>query len=375
MKVLQFFPSINISDGGTTTYIKELAPALGRMVELHVCALGDKKNCVPLENATVHTIEVSLKHICRMKRQFMAVLDEVKPDVVHINCCWMPQCALVQKWTREWQHKSIIHNPSSLPVLLTPHGMLEPWIISRNYWTKKLPAMWLYQKWAVKNADVIVSTAEEERKHIEALGWNNNIIMVPNGIDTAPIEMKSEWKDAKDLLFMSRIHPKKGLEILIEALVDVRGLNLKIAGDGEADYVQSLKNLVSCKGLTERVTFTGPIYGEEKWRMIRDADVVVLPSYSENFGLIVAEALASGTPVMTTTGTPWKSIEEYGCGWWIDANVDAVKHALNSVESTLSGVLKKMGLRGRALIEEQFSVEKLAKRLLITYGDYRRNET
>ena len=199
--------------------------------------------------------------------------------------------------------------------------------------------------------------------------------MVPNGIDTAPIEMKSEWKDAKDLLFMSRIHPKKGLEILIEALVDVKGLKLKIAGDGEADYVQSLKTLVSSKGLTERVTFTGPIYGEEKWRMIRDADVVVLPSYSENFGLIVAEALASGTPVMTTTGTPWKSIEEYGCGWWIEANVDAVKHALNSVESTLSGVLKKMGLRGRALIEEQFSVEKLAKRLLITYGDYRRNET
>lgn len=371
MKVLQFFPSINIYDGGTTTYIKELAPALGQMVELHVCALGDKKNCVPLENATVHTIEVSLKHICRMKRQYIAVLDEVKPDVVHINCCWMPQCALVQKWTREWVKSEGLR----VKVMLTPHGMLEPWIISRNYWTKKLPAIWLYQKWAVKNADVIVSTAEEERKHIEQLGWNNNIIMVPNGINTAPIEMKSQWNDAKELLFMSRIHPKKGLEILIEALADVKELTLMIAGDGDPDYVQYLKTMVSNYGIGDRVTFTGPIYGEEKWRLIRDSDVVVLPSYSENFGLIVAEALASGTPVLTTTGTPWKSIEECHCGWWVDANVDAVKTALNSVKTTLSGVLEKMGRRGRQLVEEQFSAEKLAKRLLITYGGCLQNET
>lgn len=374
MKVLQFIPSLNAKDGGTTTYMKELTPALGKLVELHVCALGKVEDFVPLENATVHAIEVSMKHICRMKKQWLSVLEEVHPDIVHINCCWMPQCALVQYWTRQWQHST----PLSLergaggesPILLTSHGMLEPWIIGRNYWTKKLPAIWLYQRWAVKNADVIVSTAEEERKHILALGWNNNIAMVPNGIDTKSIVMKTEWNDAGNLLFMSRVHPKKGLEILIEALTATEKLNLTIAGDGEADYIAALKKLVTTKGLDSRVKFVGPVYGEKKWEMIRQADVVALTSYSENFGLIVAEALASGTPVLTTTGTPWKSIEERKCGWWIAPNVESVKRALKGVEATLSSELKTMGVAGRQLIADEFDVNSLATSLTEIYRKF-----
>lgn len=361
MRVLQFIPSINAKDGGTTTYMKELTPALGKLVDLHVCALGKVEDFVPLENAKVHAIEVSLKHIGRMKKQWLAVLEEVRPDIVHINCCWMPQCALVQYWTRHWQN---------IPILLTPHGMLEPWIVSRNYWTKKLPAIWMYQRWAVNNADVIVSTAEEEKKHIQALGWNNRVAMVPNGIDTESIEMKTEWNDARNLLFMSRIHPKKGLEILIEALAMSKKLNLTIAGEGESDYIAALKKLVTSMDLDDRVHFVGPVYGERKWEMIRQADVVALTSYSENFGLIVAEALASGTPVLTTTGTPWKSIEERKCGWWIDANVESVKKALYSVENTPAGALRTMGVVGRQLIAENFDVMSSAVSLTKIYKEF-----
>ena len=365
MKVLQFFPSINIYDGGTTTYIKELAPALGELVELHVCALGRKEDCVPLENATIHTIELSLKHICRMKKQWMAVLEEVKPDIVHINCCWMPQCALVQYWTREYKFQV----PGfKFQVFLTPHGMLEPWIIRRNYWTKKVPAIILYQKWAVKNADVVVATAEEEKRHIEELGWNKNIEMLPNGINSAAIKMKTQWKDAKDLLFMSRLHPKKGLEMLIEAMKSVQSLTLKIAGDGEPEYVESLKNLVKENHLEDRIAFTGPIYGERKWEMIREADVVVLPSYSENFGLIVAEALASGTPVLTTTGTPWGTLKEYECGWWVDPNVQEISNVLKTIEGTGANVLKTMGTNGKLLVDEKYDVKALANSLFVAYS-------
>lgn len=375
MKVLQFIPSLNAKDGGTTTYMKELTPALGKLVDLHVCALGKVEDFVPLENATVHAIEVSLRHISRMKKQWMKVLNEVQPDVVHINCCWMPQCALVQYWTRQWRNSTPLSREGGAggesPILLTPHGMLEPWIISRNYWTKKLPAICLYQRWAVKNADVIVSTAEEEKAHILALGWNDNIAMVPNGIDTESIEMKTEWNDAKNLLFMSRIHPKKGLEILIEALSKTNNLNLTIAGEGEAEYIAALKKLVTLKGLDARVRFVGPVYGDRKWEMIRGADVVALTSYSENFGLIVAEALASGTPVLTTKGTPWKSIEERKCGWWIDANVESVKNALCSVENTRASALKTMGVAGRQLVADKFDVRGLANALREMYAGLR----
>lgn len=363
--VLQFIPSISAKDGGTTTYMRELTPSLGRSVNLHVCALGKTEDFVPLHNAKVHAIEVSLRHICRMKRQWLAILDEVEPDIVHINCCWMPQCALVQYWTRS-HYTSHTTRPH---IILTPHGMLEPWIISRNYWTKKVPAMMLYQKWAVRNADVIVSTAEEERKHILELGWNKNVVMLPNGIDTAAIEVKKEWKDAQDLLFMSRLHPKKGLEMLIEAMAGTSHLNLKIAGEGDTTYVQSLKDKVRDLGLTGKIDFVGAVYGNDKWQMIRDADVVVLPSYSENFGLIVAEALACGTPVLTTTGTPWQSIKDNNCGWWIKPEVRSVKAALESVENTNSYELREKGLRGRHLVETEFDIEKLATSLCNIYGE------
>lgn len=366
LKVLQFIPSISAKDGGTTTYMRELTPSLGELVELHVCALGKVEDFVPLQNATVHAIEVSLKHVCRMERQWMAVLDEVQPDIVHVNCCWMPQCALVQYWTRQWQLK--IKN-IKLEILLTPHGMLEPWIVNRNYWTKKLPAIWLYQRWAVKNVDVIVATAEEERQHIIELSWNKNVVMLPNGINAAAIEMKSEWHDAKSLLFMSRIHPKKGLEMLLEALADAEGLHLKIAGAGEPDYETSLKQKVHDLGLEQKVTFLGPVYDAEKWQLIKDADVVVLPSYSENFGLIVAEALASGTPVLTTKGTPWKDIEESRCGWWVEATAESIKKALLEAKQTNAEELKNMGQNGRHLIERKFDVLNLSKSLANIYAN------
>lgn len=364
--VLQFIPSISAKDGGTTTYMRELTPSLGRLVNLHVCALGNIEDFVPLPNANVHAIELRLTHICRMRKQWIEVLDEVNPDIVHINCCWMPQCALVQYWTRRHVPVKSCHKPQ---ILLTPHGMLEPWIIKRNYWTKKVPAILLYQKWAVSDADVIVSTAEEERKHILQLGWNSNVKMLPNGIDTSSIEVKSHWKVARDLLFMSRLHPKKGLEMLIEAMSDTDHLRLKIAGEGETAYVQSLLNLVNDLGLGGKIEFVGPVYCEEKWKMVRDADVVVLPSYSENFGLIVAEALASGTPVLTTTGTPWQAIESNDCGWWVEPNVEAIKNALKAIRKASSDELRMKGRRGRTLIEKDFDIEKLANSLYEIYSN------
>lgn len=360
LTVLQFMPSISAKDGGTTTYLRELTPALGQLVNLHVCALGKIEDFVPLPNASVHAIEVSLRHLCRMKKGWMAVLDEVRPDIVHINCCWMPQCALVQYWTRQKSANDASFAPR---ILLTPHGMLEPWIISRNYWTKKVPAMLLYQKWAVRNADVVVSTAEEEKRHILELGWNNNVAMLPNGIDTAAIKLKDEWNDARNLLFMSRLHPKKGLEMLIEAMTATSQLKLSIAGDGEPSYVQSLKQKIKALGQEDKIELVGPVYGEAKWRMIQNADVVVLPSYSENFGLIVAEALASGTPVLTTTGTPWQSIADHDCGWWVEPKVEAIKETLLGIENQKAADLKTKGLRGRAMVASDYDVATLANAL------------
>lgn len=363
MKVLQFVPSLNSFDGGTTTYMQQLAPVMGRMCELHVCALGDTNDYVPLANCSVHSIPVSLLHVRQMKREWMALLDVIRPDIVHVNCCWMPQCALVPRWTNEWRKSLnprllLTPHPSSLfpRLLLTPHGMLEPWIMARNHWTKKVPAIWLYQRSAVKNVDMVVATAESEREHLLQLGWNKNIGLVKNGIDVKGIAVKTEWKEPRRMLFMSRIHPKKGLEMLFEAMTGFQDLQLDIAGNGEQQYVESLKDMAGRMNLTERVNFLGAVYDDRKWELIRQADVVVLPSYSENYGLIVAEALASGTPVMTTTGTPWQPIAENECGWWVDPSVSAIAGALDRIVKMDAKAMTEYGNRARMLAENECEI-------------------
>ena len=153
--------------------------------------------------------------------------------------------------------------------------------------------------------------------------------------------------------------------MLFEALrsVTVTGVTLDVAGDGDPAYVAELRRLAP-----EGVRFLGPVYGDEKWRLIREADIVVLPSHSENYGLIVAEALASGTPVITTTGTPWQAVADRRCGWWVEPKPEALRQALaEALEGTTAADLEAMGRRARRLAEEECSVQQVACQLVENY--------
>ena len=107
--------------------------------------------------------------------------------------------------------------------------------------------------------------------------------------------------------------------------------------------------------------------GEEKWRVLREADLFVLPTHSENFGIAIAEALASGTPVITTKGTPWRDIENQHCGWWTEIGVEPTKEALRSFINMSESELETMGRNGRRLIEEKYSDTAIAKQMVNIY--------
>lgn len=362
MKVLQFIPSLRACDGGTTTYMQQVAPVLGRMCELHVAVMSPADENVALDGCQVHVLQSDMRHFHQMGRQWMALLRDISPDVVHINCCWQPQIALFTHLTSRWRASA---SSSAVKLILTPHGMLEPWIIARHYWTRKVPAIWLYQRRAVRQCDMLVATADEEREHLLQLGWNSRVALVKNGIDVAGIAPKTKWNEPRRLLSMSRIHPKKGLEILFDAMADVRRSDsagkcnkfvLDVAGSGDAAYVAQLQQRVREQGLSDCVTFLGSVYGDEKWRLLRESDAVVLPSYSENYGLIVAEALSVATPVITTTGTPWQSIREAGCGWWVAPEKDALADALRDLQSRSATEMETMGRRARLLAENECEI-------------------
>lgn len=371
MKVLQFMPSLGVNDGGTTTYMQQLTACLGQMCELHVCALTSVDQFVPLEHCYTHSIPNEIRHLSVMKKAWVELLTDICPDVVHVNCCWLPQIAMIIQWTKDWRKsRQNFKCDCHVSIVLTPHGMLEPWILKRNYWTRKLPAILLYQRRAVKQCDLLIATAEEERNHILQLGWNQKVALVRNGIDVERIVPKTEYKAPKELLFLSRIHPKKGLDLLIGALADFlpnSPFHLTIAGTGEDSYVGQLKEKVHALGLDASVTFVGPVYGDRKWQLLRDTDVVVLPTYSENYGLIVAEALASGTPVITTTGTPWRSLVENACGWWVEPDQKSIENVLWNLSLKSAEELKKMGERARRVAEMDCAISKKVHELYQLY--------
>ena len=316
MKVIHYIPSMDRTWGGTAMYMQLLTKELGRLVDLYVVS-HSSDNELPMEYCTTYYLP-SWKQLSVMKNEWYNLLLKLHPNVVHINGCWTPSCALLQKWAQQLGYK----------VVLTPHGMLEPWILKRHYWTRKLPALLLYQKRAIKCVDYLHATAESEKDNLLKLGYNDKIAVIANGLDVEDIKMKSTWKCNKELLFLSRVHVKKGINFLIEAVAslktEMQGYVVRIAGEGEKNYINELRFLATRLGVNDIIHFEGGIYGNRKWELFQQADLFILPTHSENFGIVVAEALACGTPVITTKGTPWSELESEHCGWWTEIGMKAL---------------------------------------------------
>lgn len=361
MRILHYIPSIDRSSGGVGAYLQLLAHDLGRLVELHIVSHRSTHE-LSIENSTIHYIDGKRTHLLKAKVEFMNLLDELHPDVVHVNSCW----ELLSSYTVFWAKKK------NYPVLITTHGMLEPWIMARHYWTRKLPALWLYQKQALVKADRLHATSESEKQNLLKLGYNNRITVIANGIDVELIDIKTNWKRKKQILFLSRIHVKKGIEFLLEAVAALKdqleGYTVRIVGEGEEEYIRYLQEKSQQFGIAERIIFCGGVYGSQKWDMFREADLFVLPTYSENFGIVVAEALACGTPVITTTGTPWEELNTQHCGWWIEIGGEPTIQALKEFLYLSEDELELMGRNGRRLVETQYSSIKVTKEMMKMYA-------
>lgn len=361
MKILHYIPSIDRTSGGVGAYMQLLTTELGKLVELHVVTHREA-NPLTLENCTVHYIPKNNNPFSNKgKTEFLTLLNDIKPDVFHANSCWLPLSARTTIWAKNIGYT----------VVYTPHGMLEPWIMKRHYWTKKFPASLLFQKRGIQIANVIHATAESEKHNLTQLGWNNNIEVIPNCVEIDKITMKESWIRNKNILFLSRVHIKKGINFLIEATANLKtelqGYTINIAGEGEESYINELKQLASKLGVENLIHFIGGVYGDKKWELFKKADLFVLPTHSENFGIVVAEALACGTPVITTQGTPWQELESYHCGWWTEIGTEATTKALKEFLQCTETQLEQMGKNGRKLIEEKYSSQKVAQDMVELY--------
>lgn len=360
MKIIHYIPSIDRIAGGTSTYMQVLGKELGKLAEVHIITHASE-NPLPIDNCKIHYVSGYNPLKGSFKIEVNKLLDALNPDLVHVNCCWMPACSLVQKMAQK----------RNIKVVLTPHGMLEPWIIKRHYWTRKVPALLLFQKAAVKKADCLQATAESEKQNLLKLGYNSNIKIVKLGIDAESIDMKTSWKKTKQLLFLSRVHVKKGINYLIEAADilrdELQGYKILVAGEGDAEYVASLKQQIMDKGLQDIIQLIGGIYGDKKWELFQTSDFFVLPTHSENFGLAIAESLASGTPVITTVGTPWNDLNSSNSGAWIEIGTQPLVYTLRRFLFLSDEELEAMGKNGRKLIETKYSAKVMAEEMMDVY--------
>ncbi|MDQ3013875.1 MAG: glycosyltransferase [Acidobacteriota bacterium] len=380
MKVLHVIPAVALRYGGPSQAIYVTCRALQAQSVTPIIATtnadGGGELPVPLGSRILYQ-EVPTIFFAR---QFSEALKYSRPlaqwlssnikdfDLVHIHAVFSHACIAAANACRKHQ----------VPYIVRPLGTLDPWSLKQKRLRKRL--FWhLGVKQMLAHASAIHYTTAEEQRLVETtLGLTNGVV-IPNGIDFSETLQYRDRQEADDysvgapyVLTLSRLHPKKGYELLIEAFADLKrqkGLadwQLVFAGDGEIEYVNQLKQLARQQGLNGNAHFIGWLDGERKAQVLRDASLLALPSHQENFGICLIEAMAYGVPVLVSPHVNLApEIQAAGAGWIAQLNPESMTHTL--AEALGEGHERRLrGERGRELARE-FSSTEVASKLIELY--------
>lgn len=352
-RVLHCIPTLRPSDGGPARSV----PALAAAEAEH----GTDVRVWTSEPAAIDVTEYS-------PAQFLSgPVREVLsggwiPDIIHDHGIWLPAHHKIAKLAQRL----------AVPRVVSPRGMLEPWCLQHHGFRKRV-AWLLYQRRDLASSTSLHATSQSEAQQFRRLGFTQPITLLPNGVglpDVAVTERAQQPAyDKREILFLSRIHPVKGLLNLVAAWKNCVHENwrLRIVGDDEGGHRQAVADAISSLELNDSVQVEAAVHSSEKWSLLQRADVVILPSVSENFGIVVAEALAVGTPAITTTGTPWQQLTGMRCGWYVDPSVEGLSSALQSAMSCSREQLHEMGARGQQWVREEFSWNDIGMKMLQAY--------
>lgn len=370
MKILITIAGLSPEFGGPSRSVPALAEALAREnvdVDLVTCESQPGLSAPQLPAAQL----VGTKLLPVRSRQgrwraprndfFRAVCEVAGGSdvVIHDNGLWLPT------------NHAVAHAARCLkrPLVISPRGMLSAWELRHHRWKKRI-GWFIFQRRNLLGASALHATSQQEASDFRRVGYRGPIAIVPNAVNL-PQTIKTPRARGKvrTAICVTRLHPKKGLINLIYAWSEIRptGWRMLIAGGDEDQHRADLEAAIVAGGLTAAFEFVGPVEGQQKLELYREADLFVLPSYSENFGMSIAEALANAVPVITTRRTPWKDLIDYRCGWWEEIGVQPLARALREATSLDDEARSEMGKRGRELVAQKYSWPHVAREMKAVY--------
>ncbi len=355
-RVLHFIPGIYEEASGPSYTVPRLCESLlaaGVDNEIVTLDYGEFKRSMPYAKAfAIGRGPRKLGRSPAMFRYADRECREGRVSIIHNHSLWMMP-NVYPGWLAD-RH--------ALPHILSPRGVFTEYALSIG--SKLKPAFWrLFQRPSLKSVTCFHATAETEYEDIRRMGYRQPVALIPNGIDL-PTERARFDSPVRTMLFLGRVHPNKGVEILLDAWSRIADAypdwQLRIVGSGDDEYLRDIQAQAD-RLAAPRTVFSGALYGDDKFAAYRDADAYILPSYSENFGVTVAEALASGIPAIVTKGAPWAGLDEHDAGLWVDLSVDSLAAAMFRICALDRDTLAQMGGNGRAWMLKAYSWQEIAR--------------
>ena len=382
MKILQVVPSLAKEKGGPTQIILEMVHSLGECgITVEIVTTND--NGYNLLNVPLHQrIEYEKVPVWFFPRfsppikDFIFSADLTKwlwqhladYDIVHTHYLfsYAPTCA------------AVIARYQRIPYVATPYGMLTEWAINNQRFKKQIYS--IIERYNLNRAMAIHCATAEESNNVEKFKVYTPNFIIPYGIHLPNYKSKPKqyireiynvYYENKIILYLSRIHYKKRPDLLIKALskLNAQGYNfhLIVAGSGEPDYVDYLKKLAASLGLANYTSFAGFVTGEDKNLLLQGSDIFVLPSFSENFGVAVAEAMAAGLPVIVTPGVQISpEIAAAKAGFVVEGEIETLADAIATLLNS-PHLRHKLGENGKRLVSRRYSWKVIAQNLISVY--------
>ena len=364
MKILHTISGLNISSGGPTSCTYNLIKGLrDEGIEADILTLmpRDDSDKIIADDSFIKALPNDARTPLVYSSNFRRYLSShIGYDLYHANGLW----------TCPTHFTAEIAKKQNKPCVIAPHGMLYPQALQVSAWKKKIVST-VFQRKDLETASCLQATCMAELEHIRAFGLNNPVAVIPNGlvIDDS-LEIRKTSNSVRRFAFVGRLNRIKNVDLLLSAWSKLgdktRNCELLIIGDGDTAYKKELEEFATANKLNN-VRFLGFIMGKDLQKLVHSIDFQILPSKSENFGMVVPEALIQGVPVIASKGTPWSDLETFDCGWWVDNDIDTLIStlliAINLSEQDRLG----LGERGRTLVLRHYSIKSVSLRMKQLY--------